>query len=1220
MLPVDGSATASPVFGQSNVIGIGEVSSDSTNEDYLLSEERATGGPDEFGYTWDNTNTFNWIDAKTLGTYIDLFGSDTYYQTPVSFGFSFPFYGNNYSSLYVTTNGLLCLSSPQRIYNSQPIPAIYSPNNIIAPLWEVMGFYRWGNRPNAGIYIYQGGVQPNRYLVVEWFRADIPSYDSTGGDEKWDLTFEVIMYENGDIVMQYLNLDYDPNYFSPDPEVGIENSTGEIGLAFPGTFPNFEGKSIRFSPPPPHSDVSLISEIEGGFVSAGQQVDYPITVQNSGDFSPDTYNLSVISDWPISIMDQEGLVEIVEPISLNKGESMELTIRITVPGDSVSGGSNIGQLIATSTSDASVTESISWTSAVPVPFIHVFGDSVNSNVPQALYISQEGQTTYNLPDNFSLSDLVVAELANRNQIYFGINVECADLGCEYSGEAIYFWILDRLGQTVVAPTLLSDWGSPSNNVTDKNLTVSVSAAGEIGVAWERFQSESELNLFNSNIFYLVLNEDGTIIVPQTNLTQDGNWYEFSGLGAIYQTYPKIAATRDGNFTIGWNRIVFSDSNLGFIRDIFLSVVNNLGGIVLNPIPITASSDAGGATTYFSELALTALNGNQVWVSWIKKVAEENNGVIEVAESTLEYSIWDSDGVLDNPISAIDDFYARLPVATQLSDGKIMLAADARSVIKLLIVDGTTFIPSAPPVNLDLPESSVGDKRLSIIHDDDNRAIIAWHLDSQYNVQNDILGYTLITSAGLIETAPMTYYKSIGSGSNAGYVISNANGYAITNYHPIDYPEFTSVPDEVSFTDILYEYSITVADADLPEDTLTITALTLPDWLDFTDYGDGTALLSGTPSTLEIGDHAVELKVEDSFGMTDTQSFTITVAASTAPAITSADSVIFTEGMEGTYTIVASGGPAPTISVSGGDLPTGVTLLDNGDGTATLSGAPGEGSGGMNYIVTLTASNGIAPDANQTFTLVVGIPPEFDSGDSDSGVATVGEYAEFTESVTGYPDDPEITISGDLPVGMQFSDDGFGTAAIFGTPEAGTGGIYPVTLTADNGTAVVDTLEFTLTVKTIETIGTAGGTISSNGGDISIEIPSGSLSEEITFEFIPLAGPTEGPPRNFAFAGTSFEILARMGEVIVHPTFDPPMVVEIHYDESELDGLAENKLLLNYWDIALLSWVDAADSCLGGAGYTYYPELDYFTVEICHLTEFAVMGETGMDIYLPLIIR
>ena len=61
----------------------------------------------------------------------------------------------------------------------------------------------------------------------------------------------------------------------------------------------------------------------------------------------------------------------------------------------------------------------------------------------------------------------------------------------------------------------------------------------------------------------------------------------------------------------------------------------------------------------------------------------------------------------------------------------------------------------------------------------------------------------------------------------------------------------------------------------------------------------------------------------------------------APAITSAASTSFIEGTAGSFTITATGRPTPALSETGA-LPSGVTFVDNGDGTATLSGTPADG--------------------------------------------------------------------------------------------------------------------------------------------------------------------------------------------------------------------------------------------------------------------------------------
>jgi len=70
----------------------------------------------------------------------------------------------------------------------------------------------------------------------------------------------------------------------------------------------------------------------------------------------------------------------------------------------------------------------------------------------------------------------------------------------------------------------------------------------------------------------------------------------------------------------------------------------------------------------------------------------------------------------------------------------------------------------------------------------------------------------------------------------------------------------------------------------------------------------------------------------------------------------------------------------SIAITSGQLPSGLALTDNHDGTATLSGTPNGGISGQigKAIITFTASNSnlnttFHPKpytANQTFTLVV----------------------------------------------------------------------------------------------------------------------------------------------------------------------------------------------------------------------------------------------------------
>src|SRR5208337_4264965 len=161
----------------------------------------------------------------------------------------------------------------------------------------------------------------------------------------------------------------------------------------------------------------------------------------------------------------------------------------------------------------------------------------------------------------------------------------------------------------------------------------------------------------------------------------------------------------------------------------------------------------------------------------------------------------------------------------------------------------------------------------------------------------------------------------------------------------------------------------------------------------------------------------------------------------------------------TFVMTATGNPTPSITEAG-TLPTGVTFVDNGNGTATLSGVantPGA------YPITFTASNGIGSNATQNFTLNIQQAPAITSANSTT--FTVGSAGTFSVTATGFPA-PTLSQTGTLPNGVTFTP---GTGTLAGTPAAGTAGTYPITITASNGVGSNATQNFTLTVDTAPVI-------------------------------------------------------------------------------------------------------------------------------------------------------
>jgi hypothetical protein len=125
-----------------------------------------------------------------------------------------------------------------------------------------------------------------------------------------------------------------------------------------------------------------------------------------------------------------------------------------------------------------------------------------------------------------------------------------------------------------------------------------------------------------------------------------------------------------------------------------------------------------------------------------------------------------------------------------------------------------------------------------------------------------------------------------------------------------------------------------------------------------------------------------------------------------PAITSGGSTTFTEGSPGSFTVTSVGSPTAAVSESG-PLPTGVTFTDNGDGTASLAGDPVVGSKGV-YPLTITAANGVSPDATQAFTLTVDA--------SSSGSTEMATTPASSSIVLGNSNTDGATVTGSATFG------------------------------------------------------------------------------------------------------------------------------------------------------------------------------------------------------------
>jgi hypothetical protein len=300
-------------------------------------------------------------------------------------------------------------------------------------------------------------------------------------------------------------------------------------------------------------------------------------------------------------------------------------------------------------------------------------------------------------------------------------------------------------------------------------------------------------------------------------------------------------------------------------------------------------------------------------------------------------------------------------------------------------------------------------------------------------------------------------------------LTGTQSFTITVHNANDAPEFTSAPVTTATQDTTYSYAVAADDLDLIHgDVLTITAPTLPGWLKLTDdgNGNGAAILAGTPTNDDVGEHPVTLQVADSGGLTGTQSFTITVHnANDAPAFTSMPIRTTVQDKVYSYAVTAEDVDLPhgdVLTITALALPGWLTLTDYGIGAALLTGTPSSDDIGEHEVLLQATDSGGLTDT-QSFTITVrsaNAPPQ-----------AAGDEATTTEgtSVTIYVLENDTDPDGDALTVITVSQPLYGSASTDGTtvvytPTLGFVGRDDFTYTISDGYGGEDTATITVLVK------------------------------------------------------------------------------------------------------------------------------------------------------------
>jgi hypothetical protein len=252
------------------------------------------GGPDAGGYSFidndeDNGPVFSYVDIRATGTEI-LTDVDDDLVEGVPIGFPFTFYGTDYNTVNISSNGNFRFLTTEVEFFNLPIPTNAFNGPAVFPFWDDLASFPFdgflGCDDSAGVFYQTVGVAPERRFIIQWhmchFENEVDADDCT-------VDVEAILFEGtGEVLFQYADTTFScggQTHFADNgasasvgiqqsPTVGLQYSFGAAEqLAFP-TRQITAGLAICFYP---ERDAGDTSGFCGGPIASPDEVACIIT-------------------------------------------------------------------------------------------------------------------------------------------------------------------------------------------------------------------------------------------------------------------------------------------------------------------------------------------------------------------------------------------------------------------------------------------------------------------------------------------------------------------------------------------------------------------------------------------------------------------------------------------------------------------------------------------------------------------------------------------------------------------------------------------------------------------------------------------------------------------------------------------------------------------------------------------------------------------------------
>jgi hypothetical protein len=720
-----------------------------------------TAGPDEYGYTLSDEGPFSFVDISSYGNTLSFSLLDNG-VTALSIR-AFDYYTmSDLTTAYISVNGFISFEpiiDIEQSITSKPFPTDSKPNALIAPFWYDLTLESGGGE--VYYYLLDDPDPDVACTIIQWNNAK-----SKIANEFY--TFEIILFDNGDIVFAY-----QPETGSYiGATAGIEDEDGVAGLNY--AIPDLiAGETVVITRPGAGIHLMARPQVSPVVFTNGEAwVNVDVTNTTDSALAVDSYNLSMEileSDpdslsypWGLTFYDPTCTMVITTIDNLAKDTTTQLCMRVTAGGDQTPGYFARIKVSLTSQADVTRSSSIYIQAAIDSPYSQLYRDGNNGlrlDMNQA-----SGRSSLDVEVPFDGSYMAVNMLSPGHYIIAWLE-----------GSNINYYLYRQYPGVLGPRKSISASPEIPGISPDLSPAVAGSRDGFIGMAYliNLYEGSGTSRTLNSNIYYALLDSNGNMVDGYpVNMTNNSGWlnitFGYPDPGSPIPEYlaPRIVPVGDNKLGIVWRAHYRPLAGLEMDQVQYWVVDTNFSDPLFGYV---AELDPDNRPIY---PGTTYLEDGRFLISYANYTSANDPLLIK-------YTVINTDATVSIPPTQINGSSTDQLDVVQLDSGKVLFGwIDNRtsSVNYALLANDLSGveIPTTPVLYEEFPGHpdyrSAGYP--SVTRSSNGNGIITWQ-DQDWQEQ---LYYVLIGSDGAYMTPP-SLYRRVGSTRPEAQIATNAYGNA-----------------------------------------------------------------------------------------------------------------------------------------------------------------------------------------------------------------------------------------------------------------------------------------------------------------------------------------------------------------------------------------------------------------------------------------------------------